>query len=73
MVHVEPEGEEADGVDDEGPGRCESLLEEERAGGGRNCRLFAEDFGKLHASPELDHVNNQEGEHHDTEHEHVLR
>ena len=77
VVHVEPKGDETDDVDDGGPHLAERNLNEQSSGCGGNLDSFVnivavKDFGKLHLGPELNHVNHQEGEHDDTQHEHVL-
>ena len=62
MVEVEPEGNEADDVDNRSPHNGESLLDEKCAGQWRKHVVNAENLLELHLSPELDEVHNQEGE-----------
>ena len=82
MVHVEPEGYEADDVDDGSPDFLERELNEERAlcgtyGNafklGKDAELCVAEFLKLHLCPELDEMHYEESHNHDAENEHVLR
>ena len=82
MVHVEPEGNETDDVNDRSPHLRESHLQEECTHSGLNGRAVelgkhrkfgVAEFLPLHLGPELDEVNHQEGEYNETEHKHVLR
>ena len=72
VVEVEPEGDEADDVDNRGVDLRECLLEEECARCGGEHVVNATDLLELHLSPELDEMHHEEGEDDDAEHEHVL-
>ena len=72
VVHVEPESDEADDVDDGCPHELEGLIDEVDTVLGIG-EMVAHYFSQLHLGPELNHVDHEEGEDYDTEHEHVLR
>ena len=81
VVHVEPESDETDDVDDRSPYFLECHLDEEcsesRGHGSavelrKHGKLMMHEFLPLHFVPELDQVNNEEREDHDAENEHVL-
>ena len=80
MGHVEPQGDEADQIHDEGNGLTEGNRQEPCSGGGGYAltggtvnHVVVADFSQLHLAPELDKVNYQKGKHHDAEHIHVFR
>ena len=70
---MEPDGDEADDVDDGSPDEAEGFLKEERASSRRNHPFSAGDFGELHLGPELDEMDYEESQDDDAENEHVLR
>ena len=78
--HMEPQGDETDEVDREGPPLTEGDFEEPGSGSSGNAftrngvnHVELADFGKLHLSPELDEVNHHERYDNDAENEHVFR
>ena len=72
MVHVEPEGNETDNIDNRSGPAAESFLNEERTHRRGKHFLDTTDLHELHLCPELDEMHNEECKHYDTEHQHVL-